>query len=95
MVYPEVQTKAQEQIDRVIGSGRLPTFDDRASLPYIDCIVWECLRWNPGAYSHTLAYVSVLQGLVTPLGLGRKVTEDNEYRGYKIPKNTTVLPNVW
>ncbi|KIP12415.1 hypothetical protein PHLGIDRAFT_498342 [Phlebiopsis gigantea 11061_1 CR5-6] len=79
MVHPEIQVKAQAQIDKVIGSDRLPTFEDRESLPYIDCIVWECLRWNP----------------VTPLGLARKVTEDDEYRGYKIPKNTTVLPNVW
>ena len=33
--------------------------------------------------------------LVTPLGLARTVTEDDEYRGYYIPKGTTILPNVW
>lgn len=33
--------------------------------------------------------------LVTPLGLARTVTEDDEYRGYSIPKGTTILPNVW
>jgi cytochrome P450 len=32
---------------------------------------------------------------VTPLGIARTVTEDNEYKGYHIPKGTTVLPNVW
>lgn len=48
-VYPEVQIKAQAEIDRVIGRDRLPTFEDKADLPYIDHIVWECLRWNPGA----------------------------------------------
>lgn len=48
MVYPEVQAKAQAEIDRVIGAGRLPTLDDRHDLPYIDAIAWECLRWNPG-----------------------------------------------
>lgn len=48
MVYPEVQAKAQAEIDRVIGRDRLPTLEDRQDLPYIDCILWECLRWNPG-----------------------------------------------
>jgi cytochrome P450 len=48
MIYPDVQAKAQAEIDRVVGIGRLPTLDDRQDLPYIDSIVWECLRWNPG-----------------------------------------------
>lgn len=48
-VYPEVLKKAQAEIDRVVGPDRLPNFADRGSLPYIDWIVWECLRWNPGA----------------------------------------------
>ncbi|GJE87615.1 cytochrome P450 [Phanerochaete sordida] len=78
-VWPEVQTKAQRQIDAVVGPDRLPSFDDREDLPAIDCIVWECLRWNP----------------VTPLGLARHVGEDDEYRGYRIPKGTTIVPNVW
>ena len=36
--------KAQEEIDNVIGNHRLPTFDDRPSLPYIEGIVREALR---------------------------------------------------
>lgn len=32
---------------------------------------------------------------VTPLGLARQAIEDDEYKGYRIPKGTTVLPNVW
>ena len=38
--------KAQNEIDRVIGSDRLPTFDDRPNLPFIDAIVKETLRWG-------------------------------------------------
>ena len=34
MYYPEAFKKASEEIARVIGTERLPTFDDRASLPY-------------------------------------------------------------
>ena len=47
LLYPEVQAKAQAEIDSVIGSGRLPDFDDRATLPYVDAILHELLRWNP------------------------------------------------
>lgn len=41
--------KARSEIDRVIGRDRLPSFDDRASLHYIEALVKELLRWNPAA----------------------------------------------
>ena len=43
-LYPEVQRKAQEDIDRVVGHHRLPDFSDRNSLPIISAIVKEALR---------------------------------------------------
>ena len=52
VLYPEVQKKAQAEIDTVIGPNRLPDFGDRPSLPYINAIVKELRRWH----------------LVTPLG---------------------------
>ena len=39
VLYPEVQKRAQDEIDQVIGNERLPRFSDRDSLPYIGCIV--------------------------------------------------------
>ena len=45
-LYPEVQKKAQAEIDAVIGPNRLPDFHDRPSLPYINAIVKESTRWN-------------------------------------------------
>ncbi len=42
---PEVQKKAQAELDTVIG-GRLPTFEDRPQLPYIQAIVQEAMRWQ-------------------------------------------------
>lgn len=98
MVYPEVQAKAQAEMDHVIGRDRLPTLGDRKDLPYVDCIVWECLRWNPGTlHMHGIlaANLHVFTLLVTPIGIARRVMEDDEYRGFRIPKGTTVLPNVW
>ena len=45
-LYPEVQKKAQAEIDAVVGPNRLPDFQDRPSLPYINAVVKESSRWN-------------------------------------------------
>lgn len=42
VMYPEVQAKAQAEIDRVM-QGRLPTISDEADLPYITAIIKETL----------------------------------------------------
>ena len=45
--HPEVVKRAQEEIDRVVGTDRLPTYEDRVNLPYLECIVKEIFRFNP------------------------------------------------
>lgn len=79
ILHPGVQKKAQEEIDKVIGHDRLPSFSDRDSLPYIDAIVKEVLRWHP----------------VAPMGLPHVTTEDDMYLGYFIPKGAMLLANIW
>ncbi|SJL18710.1 related to cytochrome P450 CYP2 subfamily [Armillaria ostoyae] len=82
LLYPEVQAKAQAEVDAVIGHGiRLPDFDDRPQMPYINAIVSEVLRWKP----------------VTPLGtyLHTHDMKEDAYGGYHIPAGTTVIGNVW
>jgi len=78
MLHPEVQNQAQEEIDRVVGSNRLPNFGDRESLPYIECIVQETLRWNP----------------TVPLAIPHAAINDDIYRGMLIPGGSTVIPNI-
>jgi len=46
-LYPGVQRRAQAELDTVTGGSRLPTYEDRPNLPYINAIVKEVLRWNP------------------------------------------------
>lgn len=46
VTYPEAQEKAQKELDSVVGRGRMPTFTDRDSLPYIQACVRESLRWK-------------------------------------------------
>ncbi|GJJ14357.1 hypothetical protein Clacol_008621 [Clathrus columnatus] len=47
ILHPEVQRKAQAEIDALTGSQRLPTINDRSSLPYIRALVTELYRWHP------------------------------------------------
>ena len=47
ILYPDVQAKAREEIDRVVGQDRLPTQSDRPFLPYTEAILKEILRWGP------------------------------------------------
>lgn len=49
VLHPNVQARAQAELDSVIGPGRLPDYNDRPLLPYINAIVKEVLRWNPVA----------------------------------------------
>lgn len=79
-LFPEVQRKAQEEIDRVIGRDRYPDWSDEESLPYVTAIVNETLRWRP---------VFALGG--PP----HCPTQDDIYRGYAIPKGTTIMGNLY
>ncbi|KAE8348663.1 cytochrome P450 [Aspergillus coremiiformis] len=78
-LYPDVQKKAREEIDRVVGTGRLPSFSDRDNLPYVNAVVKEVLRWHPA----------------TPIAVPHASSEDDIYRGYLIPKGATLVPNIW
>jgi cytochrome P450 len=49
LVYPDVQSRAQAEVDRVVGTNRLPELGDRKELPYVEGVVNECLRWLPVA----------------------------------------------
>ena len=46
-LFLDIQTKAQEEIDRVVGNDRLPVLIDRDSLPYLSALQSEIYRWRP------------------------------------------------
>lgn len=52
-IYPDIQARAQAELDPVVGNDRLPIFDDRDSLPYINAICKEvCYRSTQCASTH-------------------------------------------
>lgn len=48
-MFPDVQRRAREELDSVVGGNRLPDFSDQGSLPYLDAVLLEAFRWNPVA----------------------------------------------
>ncbi|KAF8841667.1 cytochrome P450 [Paxillus ammoniavirescens] len=69
-LYPNVQKNAQAELDAVVGSGRLPTFEDRPSLPYCEAVFMELLRWiNPAAFTiRRVREEDTYQGYTIPAG---------------------------
>ncbi|KZT58511.1 cytochrome P450 [Calocera cornea HHB12733] len=79
VMFPDVQEKAQRELDAIIGRGRPPTMEDRAHLPYCSAVVLETLRWRP----------------VIPAGIPHVFVRDEEFMGYLIPKGSVTLANLW
>lgn len=78
LMNPCVQQKAQNELDSIVGNDRLPSMEDRASLPYMEAIVQETFRWAP----------------LSPLGVPHKSLEDDVYNGMLIPKGSVVYANA-
>ncbi|KAH9973229.1 cytochrome P450 [Lactifluus volemus] len=79
VLYPDVQRKAQAEIDTIIGNDRLPDFGDQPLLPYVSAILEEALRWHP----------------VVPLAIPHRLTTDDVYEGWFLPAGTLVIGNSW
>lgn len=103
--FPHVQTRAQAEIDALIGSSlspssaprRLPGFEDRERLPYIEALLKETLRWwaiAPMGFPHT-----VTEGFeyTVPVSVAAGEGEGEEGAGktYYLPKGAVILPAMW
>lgn len=77
--YPNVQARAQKELDTVIGRDRLPSLDDLPRLPYMEATILEVLR----------------RANVLALGNAHATLEDTVLAGYVIPKDTHIVPNLW
>lgn len=84
-LYPEAQDRAQAELMKVVGSSRKPNFKDRSSLPYIEAIFSETLRWGsvaplgpstPGFSRNTLTLKTAVP---------HKSVDDDVYEGLYIP----------
>ncbi|CAG8836625.1 33749_t:CDS:2, partial [Gigaspora margarita] len=76
---PHVQSKAHQELDRVIGQSRIPEVSDEQNIPYIRAIIKESQRYCGPVY----------------LGLPHAIEEDDDYNGYHIPANSVVVLNQY
>ncbi|KAH6921968.1 hypothetical protein HPB50_007088 [Hyalomma asiaticum] len=74
-----LQKEVRQEIDRVVGRDRLPTWADHVHMPLTMATIWEMYRWKA----------------CTPFGIPRGVAEDTVIGGYHVPKGTVLLPNFW
>jgi hypothetical protein len=93
-MHPEVQVKAQAEIDSVLRGSRLPDIDDKESMPYVQAIVKEVFRWRSVT---PLGKLVMLAGAVPKLncpntftGAAHASIEEDVYKGYRIPKGATM-----
>jgi len=78
--FPEALPAAWEELDRVVGHHRTPTFSDEDNLPYIRAFAKEVFRWR------SVAIIG---------GQPHSPIKDDYYNGYLIPKGTWIQGNVW
>ena len=77
--HPEVQKKAHDELDKILGQDKMPAITDRGRLPYAEAMIKEVMRWRPAL----------------PSGFPRRVDKDDDYGGYYIPSSSIVIPNIW
>ncbi|KAL4230860.1 cytochrome P450 2 subfamily U member 1 [Mactra antiquata] len=75
----EIQTKIQEELDRVVGNNRSPTFSDRLNCHYLMAFEKEVHRLLPSM----------------PRLLPHYCYDDIVFEGYFVPKGSIIVPNIW
>ncbi|KAL2508654.1 Cytochrome [Forsythia ovata] len=76
---PETMMKAKKEISSVVGSNKKFEESDIDKLSYLQAVIKETLRLHPPL----------------PFLIPRRATQDTNFMGYLIPKNTQVFVNVW
>ncbi|PCH35529.1 cytochrome P450 [Wolfiporia cocos MD-104 SS10] len=75
----EALKRAREEIDQVVGTERMPTWEDEEALPWMVACIKETMRRRPP----------------TIMGVPHRADEDDIFGGYFIPKGSAVIGNIW
>ena len=74
---PEIQKKAQEELEYVVGSGAQVRMSDRQDLPYVQALIMDLIRLSD----------------IHPIGVMHSPSQDTKINDYTVPKGTFIIPN--
>lgn len=75
---PEIKNKIQQEIDDVVGQGRLPTLDDRMYMSYTEASVRELMRYET----------------LVPSSIPHLAIRDAMFQGYYVPSVSCIFKNI-
>ena len=78
-IYPDIQRKCHDSLDRVIHGDRKPNLSDRSKLKYIQAVLFEVFR-----------AASIVPYLINSVN-GKSISVCD----YDIPKNSYIVCNLW
>lgn len=88
MLYPEAQHRAQAEIDAVLAENVFPDFSHRKSLPYVEAVLRETMRWHSAVPLGPSLRKQLFGGadVVCDIALPHMTCYDDVFEGYFIPK---------
>ncbi|XP_033110727.1 cytochrome P450 2U1-like [Anneissia japonica] len=78
-LYPDIQQKVQDELDKVVGAGSHPTKEHIQRLPYTEAVLLEIQR----------------MGAIVPLGVPHAASLDTKFHGYDVKKGTIIIANIF
>lgn len=76
--FTEVQKKLQTEIQEITGDERKVSVLDRPQMPYAQAVIDEVFRYSS----------------IVPTGVPHRALAEREFRGYHIPKDALIQPNM-
>ncbi|KAJ4839101.1 hypothetical protein Tsubulata_014909 [Turnera subulata] len=80
VLHPDVQSRVQDELDKVIGKSRAVAESDIPAMVYLQAVVKEVLRLHPPG---------------PLLSWARLAITDTTIDGYHVPAGTTAMVNMW
>ncbi|KAJ7324694.1 hypothetical protein JRQ81_017714, partial [Phrynocephalus forsythii] len=76
--HPDIQEKVHKELEDVLGSSQLISYQDVKRLPYTNAVIHEMQRFR----------------FISLIGVPRQCRKDVNMHGFLIPKGTLILPNL-
>ncbi|OZJ03717.1 hypothetical protein BZG36_03313 [Bifiguratus adelaidae] len=77
--HPETQARVFAELKGRVGARKFPTYEEALELPYLNATIRETMRLHPAG----------------PFAVPHLVMDDDVYQDYHIPKDYTVILNVY